>query len=210
VLNYSDNTVSVVNSATHVLIKNITVGTNPNLAAISPDGRKIYVTNYDSNNVTVIDTSVDDVVKTFAVGNGADGVAVSPDGVYVYITNINDNTVSLARAFTNRVIKTIPSGRVSPNNVGFVAGGFAYITNGGSDDTPDNRIGVISPATQDLTKVIAGGNRPADIRPNASGNYVYVPNFADNTVSVINTVRQNVVSSFPVGTFPVSIAVIQR
>lgn len=100
---------------------------------------------------------------------------------------------------------------MSPNNVGFVLGGaFAYVTNGGSDDEPDDKIGVINAATQKPTGVITGGKGPADLRSNASGEITYVPNFGDNSVSVVNNLRRQIVSSFAVGVFPVSIAIVRQ
>lgn len=211
VLNFSDNNVSVIDADSHRLIRNIPVGASPNLAALSPDGDRLYVTNFGSNDVSVIDTRSNTVAKTIPVGNGPDGVAVSPDGAYVYVTNINDNTVSIIRCFTNHVVKTLPSGGTSPNNVGFVLGGaFAYVTNGGADDAPDNKIGVISSATQKPAGVFSVGYGPADVRSNTSGDIAYVPNFADDTVSVVNNIRRQVVSAFAVGVFPVSIAIVKK
>jgi YVTN family beta-propeller protein len=211
VLNFGDNTVRVINASTKALIKTINVGQGPNLAALTPDGTRLYVTNLTTNDVSVINTQNNTVVASVPVGNGANGVAVTPDGQYVYVTNINDNTVSIIRTFNNHVIKTISSGGLNPNFVGFTLdGSTAYITNGGSDDTPDNKIGVINTSTKNLTGTITGGNGPAEVDQNPSGAVTYIPNFADNNVSVLKNSNKQIVTSFPVGTFPVGIAVVQK
>jgi YVTN family beta-propeller protein len=63
--------------------------------AVSPDGRRAYVTNNASNTVSVIDTGGGAVTATIPVGARPVGVAVSPDGRHAYITNAASDTVSV-------------------------------------------------------------------------------------------------------------------
>ena len=50
VTNYTDGTVSVINTGTNALIGGpITVGTSPSGVAFSPDGTKAYVANFTAN-----------------------------------------------------------------------------------------------------------------------------------------------------------------
>ena len=46
VTNCSDNTVSVINTATNTVTATITVGSAPYGVSVSPDGSKVYVANY--------------------------------------------------------------------------------------------------------------------------------------------------------------------
>ena len=58
VANGSDNTVSVIDTATNTVVGlPIPVGSNPQTLAVTPDGTKVYVTNAGSNNVSVIKTA---------------------------------------------------------------------------------------------------------------------------------------------------------
>ena len=48
----------------------VDVGNYPYGVAVSPDGKKVYVTNYvNSNTVSVIDTATNTVTATVTVGN---------------------------------------------------------------------------------------------------------------------------------------------
>src|SRR5262249_36165971 len=57
------------------------VGTEPYGLALTPNGKKLYVSNSRSNSVSVIDTSTDVVIKTiFNVGPEPRGIAITNDG----------------------------------------------------------------------------------------------------------------------------------
>jgi YVTN family beta-propeller protein len=80
--------------------------------AVTPDGRKVYVTSgsEDSKIVSVIDTARKKVTATITVGNDPAGVAVTPDGRKVYVANASSNSVSVIDTATNKVTATIPVG----------------------------------------------------------------------------------------------------
>ena len=75
----------------------ITVGDNPNGAAITPDGTKAYVTTGSDDTVSVINTATEAVSATIAVGDNPKGVAITPDGTKAYVTNQQGDTVSVIR-----------------------------------------------------------------------------------------------------------------
>lgn len=63
------------------VIATINVGTEPYGLALTPNGRKLYVTNARSNSVSVIDTSLNTVIRTIQnVGTEPRGIAITNDG----------------------------------------------------------------------------------------------------------------------------------
>ncbi len=61
--------------------KNIPVGTEPYGLAVTPNGKKLYVSNARSNSISVIDTATDTVIKTIEnVGFEPRGLAITNDG----------------------------------------------------------------------------------------------------------------------------------
>ncbi|MDD4250280.1 MAG: beta-propeller fold lactonase family protein, partial [Methanosarcina sp.] len=91
--------------------------------AVTPDGKKVYVTNsgtrdWPGNTVSVIDTATNNVTATVDLGTGGGywnmtyphGVAVTPDGKKVYVANFDSDSVSVIDTATNKVTVTVPVG----------------------------------------------------------------------------------------------------
>ncbi len=60
---------SVITTATGAVSAAITVGKGPGAVAITPDGKRAYVTNSEDGTVSVITTATGAVSATITVGN---------------------------------------------------------------------------------------------------------------------------------------------
>ena len=202
VANSANGTVSVINTATNVVTKTLTVGLNPYAVTLTPSGAFAYITNGNSNSVSIINTSSNTVTGTIAVGTNPYGIATSPDGTKVYVTNNGSNTVSVINTATNTVTATVAVG-VSPYGI-IVSpdASRAYVVNGTS-----NTVSVINTATNTVIATVAVGTHPRRINISPDGTRIYVSNNVSNTVSVINTADNTVVATVAVGISPLSIAV---
>ena len=156
--NQTDNTVSVIDTATNTVeAAMIMVGNTPDAIAITPDGKHAYVANEADNTVSVIDTATNMVeAATITVGIDPIGVAFTPDGTQAYVTNIGSNTVSVIGTASNTVVATVLVGTgplgvaVSPD------GKRAYVVNHGT-----NTVSVITTATNMVAgKTITVGSNP--------------------------------------------------
>jgi YVTN family beta-propeller protein len=81
VTNESDNTVSVIDTASNTVVATITVGTSPYGVAVTPDGKHVYVANGNpSDTASVIDTASNAVVvvATIVVGSFPFAVGIVP------------------------------------------------------------------------------------------------------------------------------------
>ena len=85
-------------------VSTISVDTGPWKVAVTPDGRRAYVTNYKSNNVSVIDTESNVVTATISVDAAPEGVVVAPDGRHVYVVNSGSNSVSVIEIGTGGIV----------------------------------------------------------------------------------------------------------
>jgi YVTN family beta-propeller protein len=81
------STVAVLRSPDLAILKTVTVGYDAHYAAVTPDGRRLWVTSRGSNNISVIDTESLKVLKNiegdFLVAPL--GVAFTPDGTRAYV-----------------------------------------------------------------------------------------------------------------------------
>ncbi len=116
VASVTPGTVTAISIPSNTTIATISVGTNPQNIAITPDGASAYVVNGQSNNVSVIDTRANLVRATIPVGNqnSTSTLAITPDGALTYVTNSGDNTLSVIQNSTNSVAATIPTTGVYP------------------------------------------------------------------------------------------------
>ena len=115
------------------VVATISVASNPEQIAISPDGTLAYVTNIYSGNVSVINTASGSVTKSIVTGGYPTGVAFSPSGKLAYVVNDGSSTVSVIKVATNSVVKTINTGSY-PNYIAInPQGTIAYVTNGAGD-----------------------------------------------------------------------------
>ncbi len=197
ITNLSDNTVSVIDTASNTVTATVPVGNFPNGVAVTPDGAHVYVANVFDNAVSVIDTATNTVTATVKVGLIPWGVAVTPDGAHVYVANFSDNTLSVIATASNTVTATVTVG-VNPTGVAVTPdGAHVYAGNQG-----DGTVSVIDTASNTVTATVTLGGNPDGVAVTPDGAQVYVGNFSSNTVSVIATASNTVTATVPVGKAP--------
>ncbi|MEU6973947.1 IPT/TIG domain-containing protein [Kitasatospora aureofaciens] len=179
----------------------IPVGHAPIVAAITPDGRHVYVTNFDSSSVSVIDTTTRSVIATIDVSSGPWGVAVAPDGLRAYVAGFGSDAVAVIDTTTNRVAASVPGLdkplglTVSPD------GSRLYVASQGG-----NRVDVISTATNTLITSVPVGTGPRNVAVTPDGTQLYVTEEGANAVTVIDTVTLTVIATLSGFVFPRGVA----
>lgn len=185
-----------------LLPEEIPVGHAPILAAITPDGRHVYVTNFGSSNVSVIDTTTRSVITTIGVTSGPWGVAVAPDGLRAYVACFGTNTVAVIDTTTNQITASVPGLNkpldltVSPD------GSRLYVASQGG-----NRVDVISTATNTVVASVPVGTGPRNLAITPDGTEVYVTEEGANAVDVIDTATDTVIATLTGFLFPRGVAV---
>ena len=101
--------VSVFDTATGRVVKNITVDVSPYALCFNADGSELYVSNWGSANVGVIDVASDKVVATIPTGANPNALALDTDG-RLYVSNGNENTVTVIDTKKRQAIETINVG----------------------------------------------------------------------------------------------------
>ncbi len=172
------NSVSVISGST--VVATIPVGTNPWDVAYHSGNGYVYVANAGSNNVSVIDGTA--VVATVPVESGPISVGYNSGNGYIYVANQGSNNVSVIDG--TAVVATVPVG-TSPEGVGYnrynSGNGDVYVSSIGSGN-----LTVIEGTT--VVGTVAVGGAPHGIAYDAGNGYVYVANFASDTVSVFSTI----------------------
>ena len=200
------NDVSVIETLSNTVIKNITVGDGPLSIAISPLGDYVYVANAVSGTVSVIDTLSNTVIKNITVGEGALSIAISSLGDSVYVANYVTDTVSIIDPATTTIKNiTVGDGPIYISYLGNTSrtGDSVYVANYLS-----GTVSIIDPATTTIKNITVGDgpNYISYLGTNRTKDSVYVANDVSDTVSVIDRATA-AVENIPVGDGPVSIAI---
>lgn len=191
---------------------------HPREIAITPDGKKIYISHFNDNTITVVDASSQQVQKELKVGSGipsssrdtspdgkVNSMASSPDGKTLYIANFYSASVQIMDIPSDSILGTIPVG-IHPRAVAFSPDGSrAYVANEGSfgNEPPPLSLGSVSVIDTRSRAVVStvAITFPFGLAMSPDGQSVYVVE-NDHMVSVLATATNTVVSRIPVGQRP--------
>jgi YVTN family beta-propeller protein len=190
----TDGTVSRINPATHAVVQQIPVGTDP--AALTVAGGDVWVANSGDGTVSRINAAAGRVVDTVQVGNIPDAIASGPSGIWV--ANQGDATVDQIDPGTGEVTRRgIPVGGL-PDGIA-VGPDAVWVANG-----EDGTVTRIDPATGQPSGPVPVGSGPKGIAITAAA--VWVANSLDLTVSRLDPVTGKVTAVVGVGDGPGAIA----
>jgi YVTN family beta-propeller protein len=193
-INHPGGTVSVINTAINKVTATVKVGSSPNGIVVTPDGKKVFVANED-NTISIVDATKNKVIKTILLIN-SDGVpfsgAVSPDGKKVYFLD-GDQSGKHVLVIDTTKNKLIESLYLPTNEAGEITispdGKTLYATVINSE-----YVEVLDLTTCNVTATISVGSQPDGIIVSPDGKKAYVANSVDNTISVINTAKNTVIT----------------
>lgn len=194
--------VAVVDLANASVVERIETGAYPHGLRLSPDGTELYVANVEDGSVSVIDTANLTEAARIPVGTAPVQVGFTPDGSRIYVSLRDENRVAVIDTATREVTGRI---EVGPNPIQMIAtpdGRQIYVANQGTEAAPNDTVSVIDTATGKVAKTLKTAPGAHGVSVSADGAFVFVTNIADDSVSVIDVARQEVVGSVPVGDRP--------
>jgi YVTN family beta-propeller protein len=196
--------VAVLNGKTYKETARIKVPAGPGMLIFSPDGKYAYVCS--SFNPETVVVSVKDhaiVGRVKQVSPFSPNIAATPDGKQVWLT-LKDTGKTMV--FNARppfdVLKALDTGPIT-NHVNIarnLRGQFAYVTVGGL-----NQVKVFRTDDFSLAATIPVGKLPHGVWPSGDGSRIYVGLENDDALTAIDTVKNKVIATVPVGQAPQAI-----
>jgi YVTN family beta-propeller protein len=86
VSNAGNDTVSEVDAAHGIVLRNIVVGASPEHLVLAPDGRRLYVANVNDGTVSAIALPAGEVAQTLQVGGLLHGLDLAQDGQTLFVS----------------------------------------------------------------------------------------------------------------------------
>jgi YVTN family beta-propeller protein len=105
--NEKSGTVSVIDTATDQVVRQIAAGKRPRGIAADPGGRQLFVTDAASSVLLLIDNEAGGPVRAVALGKSPEGVSASRDGAYVAVAVEENNSVALLDGHTGALLADI-------------------------------------------------------------------------------------------------------
>jgi YVTN family beta-propeller protein len=225
------NKLSVVNTSTMTVVKQITVWSMPHGLRMNHAGTKLYVANMMSDNVSVIDVALDSVLATISLAFDANPfgppkympmeLAVSPDDQLVAVACSETGEVRMISTATDAVTDSFQVGD-QPWHLQFTPDGtFCYVTN-----RRDHTVSAIHLPMHHVMKVYSTPASPmlfdyphgCDISSDGKYTFVsnenvgqrFVPRYNPGNVGniiVIDNVLADIVKVLEVGRMPTGLSV---
>lgn len=209
VTNMLAGSVSVIDTTTDTVTATIdttSVGPYPVVAAVHPDGSRLYVTIYNDtgplDRLAVIDTATHVVVASLPLGHVPYDAVISPAGDRLYVVALEDNVVHVIDTATNSMLATIPMpGQYSAALAITPDGGRLFVTN-----PDDHQVHVIDTGTATIVATIPiphPGLGDVAVHPNGAHAYV-VSN--SGAVVIIDIATSTVLNTAQVDIWPTRMA----
>lgn len=169
----------------------VRVDLSPTDVAVSPDGRRIYVScvGYYSDTICVIDADSFNIIERFKPGVSPGRLALSPDGSRIYVLSSVygrefPGAIVVLDSATGDVTGRLSTGLV-PTGISFTPdGASAYVSCKDSDI-----VTVIEVASGNKTGSIRTMRSPVDVDVSPDGSQAYIVNsyYGSSYLTIINT-----------------------
>jgi DNA-binding beta-propeller fold protein YncE len=189
-----DNAVNFIdlgtNKVTYTLMTDASI--NPHGLAISPDGTRAYISSFNTNGViAVIDLGTRAIIATLPTISYAQGLTLTPDGSQVWVTSPLAASVDIFDTLTNTRVTGLNISETS--DVAFNSTGTrAYIT---TSSTIPGSVVAIDTSTYQTIKSYPVGLGPTDIKMSYADQFLVVNNNSDGSISVIDLLKDAVVTT---------------
>ena len=188
VLHSQGHVLSIIDVATHKIIRSLDVGELPHGVA-APDSQKLlYVTIEGEDGMVVVDTQQDKVIKEYdSLGRRPNENDVTSDGRIVYLPILGDGIYQVFDTQEEKIIAEIPTDGFPHNAVFSPDDKYAYLSpmdrgvisakaieERGLPTSLNQKIYIVDMATHKTIATIDTGDAPRPIAISPDGKYLYV------------------------------------
>lgn len=203
VLNKDEDNVSVIDIEKKETVKKIDTGHNPHEIAVTPDGRKSYVTCSLGNEIDVIDNETFEIVKRIEHEkfDFPHGVGLTKDGKKLYVASTYSSIIFVIDTDTDEITNHFPTYQEHSHMITFSSDGRkVFIPNIGSDNMT-----VVDVGKEKVVNHFPVGGGPEGTAVHDKRGLLYVANQKDGTLYVFDTENYEIQYKRRLGTTPVRI-----
>jgi YVTN family beta-propeller protein len=209
---YDKGELAVIDTKTHAVIKRLDVGKGAHGTMLGPSGKYIYVGMMEANQFAVIDVATNSVKKMIHMPEGVRPFAITADEKFAYAQLSKLHGFAVVDLAHDSVIKTVAMPIVGTAPTPSLQLSH-WVVNHGIGITSDNKYLVANGSLSAFTAIYSlpdlklVGTIPVGREPNwvvfsRNGQFAYVSNRRDSTISVISVPDRKEVTRIKVGEFP--------
>jgi YVTN family beta-propeller protein len=204
-----NNTLTIVDIDSGVVIDTIKIGAFPHGARINPVRDELYTANVKDGTVSVVDLQARKEVRRIPVGRKPIQVAVTPDGKKLYVTLAKDSAVAVIDLTMYKKTATIPVPNAPAQIYADSLGRYVVTANQGSTDRPGKTISVIDANMDKIIRNVPTGQMPHGVVISADGRYAYITNMGEDTVAKVDMNNFSILATYKVGKLPNGITLVE-
>jgi len=183
VSNEMDNTISVIDSIQHEVIKTIPVGERPRDMQWHDNKTRLLIATSGSDRIEILNVETLEIIGIIEAGEDPELFDLDPSGKILVASNEDDNELTVSDATTGEKIRTIENVGIEPEGVTFTNDGkVVFVT---SEAT--NTIIVVDPWSGEILDEALVGSRPRRGIFTPDGSEYWVTNELGGTVSILDT-----------------------
>jgi YVTN family beta-propeller protein len=174
---YPAGWLTIIDTASHAVVKTTAVGACPETVTASPDGAYLYITHYGTCSVSAVNVTTGNVT-TIALRDAPLAVMFTPDSAHAYVCNLRSLTAidTTTNDADDIDAGDLPRGlQLSPD------GKRAYITNFG-----DGTLSVVDTITNSVATTVDVPGYPEAVAVSPDGERIYVGDYWSGAVAVIS------------------------
>ena len=206
VTNNESNNVSVIDTTTYKVTSTIQTGKGPHGFRISHDSKFAYIANMGEDTVSVIDIDNLKEVKKITVGKTPVTTGITSDNKTLVTTLNGENSLAIVDLPTDKVEKVKVG--TGPAQVYIQSDDkYAFVANQGTSENPSDTVTKVDLKTKQVAATIKVEKGAHGVVTSNDHKFAYVTNMYDNTVSVIDNEKNEVVETIDVGKVPNGISI---
>ena len=120
-----DNSLYVVDLATHKIVRRLPIGGEGYTCLLSPDRKELYISIWGEKQVLIYNTETNGFTDSARVGDHPNDLCLSRSGRLLFVANANDNSVSVVDIRQRKVLETLNAALYPASREGSTSNGVA-------------------------------------------------------------------------------------
>jgi YVTN family beta-propeller protein len=203
----SPGSLSVIDATKNAVVATIALHRKPAAIDLDSDGRIAYVANSESNSISIVDLDSRREIAQVGAGEEPTAVAIAPDGKTLIVANRRGNSVSIIDVAARRV-RSIFDGCPGAANIAILPDSSkAFVACSGGHQVMALALANVKenpPSPDRLEAMLDVGRAPVQLALKPDGGEVFVSNSLSNSVSEIDTSKNDVGGAYLIGDQPVT------